>query len=49
VLRHGGWLLFELGYNFLEPVTAMLEPGWEAIEVRQDLAGFPRVLAARLI
>ena len=47
VLRPGGWLLLELGYNSLEPVRAMLSSGWSEIEVRADLAGLPRVLAAR--
>ncbi len=48
VLRPGGWLLLELGYNSVEPVRAMLESDWTEIEVRPDLAGLPRVLAARL-
>lgn len=47
VLRPGGWLLVELGYNSLEPVRAMLQAGWDDIAVEQDLAGLPRVLAAR--
>ncbi|MBV9770357.1 MAG: peptide chain release factor N(5)-glutamine methyltransferase [Bryobacterales bacterium] len=49
VLRPGGWLLLELGYNSLDPVRAMLQRGWTDINVIPDLAGFPRVLAARLI
>ncbi len=48
VLRPNGWLLLELGYNSLDPVRAMLESGWSDIDVIPDLAGFPRVLAARL-
>ncbi len=48
VLRPHGWLLLELGYNSLDPVRAMLEFGWSDIDVIPDLAGFPRVLAARL-
>lgn len=47
VLRPGGWLLVELGYNSLEPVQAMLAASWREIEIRADLAGLPRVLAAR--
>jgi release factor glutamine methyltransferase len=47
VLRPHGWLLLELGYNSLDPVRAMLENGWSDIAVIPDLAGFPRVLAAR--
>ncbi len=49
VLRPGGWLIIELGYNSLEPVRAMLQAGWGEIAVEQDLAGLPRVLAARLL
>jgi release factor glutamine methyltransferase len=48
VLRLGGWLLLELSYNSLEPVRDMLRSGWSEITVIQDLAGLPRVLAARL-
>ncbi len=48
VLRPGGWLVVELGYNSLEPVQEMLRSGWCEITVEHDLAGLPRVLAARL-
>jgi release factor glutamine methyltransferase len=48
VLKPGGWLLVELSYNALEGVRSMLAAGWEDIEVGSDLAGLPRVLAARL-
>jgi release factor glutamine methyltransferase len=48
VLRPAGWLLLELGYNSLEPVREMLRSGWCDITLGQDLAGLPRVLAARL-
>jgi len=47
VLRPAGWLLVELGYNSLEPVRAMLASNWSGIDIKHDLAGFPRVLAAR--
>ena len=49
VLRPGGWLLVELGYNSLESVRAMLQTKWTEIAVEHDLAGLPRVLAARLL
>jgi hypothetical protein len=39
----------ELGYNLVEPVRAMLDTGWSEIQVQPDLAGFPRVLATRLL
>ena len=48
VLRPQGRLLVELGYNSVEPVRAMLDTGWSEIQVQPDLAGLPRVLAARL-
>ena len=47
VLRPGGWLLMELGYNSGEQVRRMLERDWEALEFVPDLAGIPRVIAAR--
>jgi len=47
VLRPGGWLLLELGYNSLDPVRGMLASEWTEITVQADLAGLPRVLTAR--
>ncbi|MCW5963349.1 MAG: peptide chain release factor N(5)-glutamine methyltransferase [Bryobacterales bacterium] len=48
LLRPGGWVVFELGYQGLQEVRRMLNtPAWEAQEVVHDLAGWPRVLAAR--
>jgi release factor glutamine methyltransferase len=47
VLRPGGWLLLELGYNSLEPVRELLSGDWVDIEVRSDLAGIPRVIEAK--
>jgi release factor glutamine methyltransferase len=46
LLLPGGWLIMELAYNAAEGVNAMLE-GWLEIEVKQDLAGLPRVISAR--
>ena len=46
-LRAGGWLILELGWRSLEPVRAMLEGRWSSVETISDLAGIPRVLAAR--
>jgi release factor glutamine methyltransferase len=48
VLRPGGWLLFELGWKSLDPVMAMLTGGWSDVQAVDDLAGIPRVLAARI-
>lgn len=47
VLRPDGWLLVELGYNSVGPVSEMLQQGWRDVEIGADLAGLPRVLAAR--
>ncbi|MCZ2153833.1 MAG: peptide chain release factor N(5)-glutamine methyltransferase [Bryobacterales bacterium] len=49
-LRKGGWVVFELGYQGLDAVRRMLaEPGWAGIEVVNDLAGWPRVIAAQKV
>jgi release factor glutamine methyltransferase len=48
VVRPRGHIIMELGYRSLESVQRMLEPQWTAIEVISDLAGLPRVIAARL-
>lgn len=47
VLCPGGWLIMELGYRQAEAVRAMFDSGWSAHEVVADLAGLPRVFAAR--
>ena len=47
VLRPGGWLLFDLGWRSLDPVRGMLTDGWSDVEAVGDLAGIPRVIAAR--
>ena len=46
VLRPGGWLVMELGFQSLEGVSRMLR-GWRDVEVIPDLAGIPRVAAGR--
>lgn len=46
VLRPGGLLAIELGYQGLERVRAMFGEGWAEIEVTHDLAGWPRVISA---
>jgi len=46
VLRPGGWLVMELGFGCEPQVRELLE-GWREIEVAPDLAGIPRVIAAR--
>ncbi|MBL8179608.1 MAG: peptide chain release factor N(5)-glutamine methyltransferase [Bryobacterales bacterium] len=47
VLRPGGWLIMELGWRSLDAVKAMFGEGWHNVEDVADLAGIPRVLAAR--
>ena len=46
VLRPGGWLIMELGFTSLEHVQGLLA-GWDSLRVVPDLAGIPRVIAAR--
>ncbi len=46
-LVHGGLLVLELGYNSLPAVQPLLESAeWTRLNVTNDLAGIPRVIAA---
>jgi release factor glutamine methyltransferase len=47
VLKPGGWLIMELGFTSLDRVQALLS-GWDSLRVVPDLAGIPRVIAARV-
>jgi release factor glutamine methyltransferase len=47
VLRPGGYVVVEIGYNMCDRVSALLDEGWTETEVRPDLAGIPRVVIAR--
>ena len=47
VLRPRGWLLLELGYRSADAVRGMLNENWSDVSTAGDLAGIPRVLAAR--
>ena len=50
ILKPGGWLLLELGYNTRSAVGAPLTgPEWGEISVKTDLAGIDRVLAVQRI
>jgi release factor glutamine methyltransferase len=51
VLRPGGWLLFEFGFGQADAVTAVIraEPRLNLAEIRDDLAGIPRVAVARKV
>ena len=46
VLRPGGWLILELGFGSRDRVAGLLN-GWQDVEIAPDLAGIPRVIAAR--
>ncbi len=47
-LVSGGLLVLEIGYGVSERVEALLDaPDWREIEITNDLAGIPRVVAAR--
>jgi len=47
VLRPGGWLVMELGFGTAGHVERLLE-NWREVRTEPDLAGIPRVIAARL-
>ncbi|HEY1241817.1 MAG TPA: peptide chain release factor N(5)-glutamine methyltransferase [Bryobacteraceae bacterium] len=48
VLRPGGWVVVELGFGSLDHVRNLFS-GWAEVKVEPDLAGIPRVLAARRV
>ena len=48
VVRRGGRLMMELGYQSLDGVREMLANRWTDIAVLSDLAGLPRVIGATL-
>ncbi len=49
VVKPGGRLYFELGYQALDGVREMLAAErWDDFEVVHDLAGWPRVIGATL-
>ncbi|WP_322520565.1 peptide chain release factor N(5)-glutamine methyltransferase [Guyparkeria halophila] len=48
VLRPGGWLLLEHGFEQAQAVGGLLDQaGFETIDTRRDVAGHPRVTAGR--
>ena len=46
LLAPGGWLVMELGHTSGEAVSGMLG-AWRNVEIRNDLAGLPRVILAQ--
>jgi release factor glutamine methyltransferase len=48
VLRPGGWLLMEVGYNTSAAIKPLFRAGpWEPPQLYRDLAGWERVMAVR--
>ncbi|HEX5411349.1 MAG TPA: peptide chain release factor N(5)-glutamine methyltransferase [Terriglobia bacterium] len=47
LLKPGGSVIVEIGYNKKDAVLHLLSDGWQEGEARQDLAGIPRVIIAR--
>ena len=47
VLKPGGHVVVEIGYNMRDRVLALLGSEWQGIEVLPDLAGIPRVVSAK--
>ena len=47
LLRPGGLVALELGFKTAEAVRRMLDGRWKEVELIPDLAGIPRVAAAR--
>jgi release factor glutamine methyltransferase len=47
VLRPGGWIILELGFGSLDHVRNLFRE-WDRVAEEPDLAGIPRVLAARM-
>lgn len=46
-LKPGGWILFEIGHDQAEEVSALLaQAGYDKIDVKKDLAGLDRVVSA---
>lgn len=47
LLKPGGSVVVEIGYNKKDAVIRLLGQDWQQREVRPDLAGIPRVITAR--
>ncbi len=47
VLRPGGYVVVEIGYNMRDRVLPLLGDEWREVQVTPDLAGIPRVVSAR--
>ena len=47
VLKPGGWVVMEIGYQAQARILALLDGPWRGAETAQDLAGWPRVISAQ--
>jgi len=47
VLKPGGFVVTEIGYNMRDRVLTLLGQEWTEIELMPDLAGIPRVVSAK--
>lgn len=45
----GGWLVIEIGYRAEAAIRALLGSSWREVSVSPDLAGWPRVVSARVL
>jgi release factor glutamine methyltransferase len=48
LLAPGGWLVIEIGHDLGDAVRGMLG-AWREVEIRNDLAGLPRVILGRKV
>jgi len=46
-LKPGGYLIFEIGFGQKDSVLALFDKTWDEVRVESDLAGIPRIVAAR--
>ncbi|HVN78676.1 MAG TPA: peptide chain release factor N(5)-glutamine methyltransferase [Terriglobia bacterium] len=47
LLKPGGILAIEIGYSQQDQVTSLFKAGWQAVRVREDLNGIPRIVVAK--
>ena len=47
ILKPGGWVVMEIGYQAQARILALLGSRWRGAETAQDLAGWPRVISAQ--
>ncbi len=46
VLKPGGVLAMEIGYSQQEQVARLFKDGWQAVRIREDFSGIPRIVVA---